>query len=300
VAIFLNQSVAPRVISLSIYPLFNNIYFPTIHTDMKHIIIMGATSGIGLRIAEIYATAGWRVGIAGRKDDVMKELRSRFPKQIEWSHIDITHREAPRQLKSLIDSLGGMDIYLHISGIGYENPSLNSEHEIATVRTNVLGFTQMIDTAFKYFRDSCEGHGQIAAITSIAGTKGIGQLASYSSSKKFQQTYLQALEQLANTLSLDISFTDIRPGWIRTPLLKADREYPMTMELDRVAPLIIKAIRRRTRVAVIDWRWATAYFFWRLIPGRLWVRIPLQVSTPATPVETIEQKVTESLEAQPE
>ena len=264
---------------------------------MKRIVIMGATSGIGLRVAEMYATAGWRVGIAGRKDEVMKDLKNRFPEEIEWAHIDVTRREAPRQLKDLIEKLGGMDIYLHVSGIGYENLSLNTERETATVRTNVLGFTQMVATAFKYFRDNNDGKGQIAAVTSVAGTKGIGELASYSASKKFQQTYLQALEQICSIQSLKIRFTDIRPGWIRTPLLEDDREYPMTMDLDSVAPIIVRAIRKRIRVAVVDWRWAIGWFFWRLIPGFLWVKLPVSVSRPATKPETVENTIIEDYAA---
>ena len=34
---------------------------------MKRIVIMGATSGIGLHVAEALAATGWRVGVAGRK-----------------------------------------------------------------------------------------------------------------------------------------------------------------------------------------------------------------------------------------
>lgn len=263
---------------------------------MKRIVIIGATSGIGLKVAEMYATAGWRVGVAGRKDEVMKDLAKRFPKNIEWEHIDVTHREAPARLKNLIEKLGGMDIYLHVSGVGFENVTLNAEHETDTVRTNVLGFTQLVATAFKYFRDN-GGKGQIAAVTSIAGTKGIGELASYSSSKKYQQTYLQALEQLANMQGLRIAFTDIRPGWVRTPLLKDNQEYPMTMELEDIVPLVVRAIRKKTRVAVIDWRWAVGYFFWKLLPGRLWVRIPVKVSKPAAPAQIAENTVEENAAA---
>lgn len=60
----------------------------------------------------------------------------------------------------------------------------------------------------------------------------------------------------------------------------------MTMNEEKVVPLIIKAIKRRSRIAVVDWRWAVAVAFWRLIPGFLWVRIPLTISHEATPEQT--------------
>lgn len=245
---------------------------------MKRIIIMGATSGIGLRVAEIYAMAGWRVGVAGRKDEVMTRLKSRFPSNIEWKHIDVNEKSSSTRLLELIYALGGMDIYLHASGICIENQTLVTDQETTTLETNVVGFARMIVTAFKYFRDRCGGVGQIAAVTSIAGTKGIGELASYSASKKFQQTYLEALEQYSRMNGIAVSFTDLRPGWTRTPLISPDRIYPMTMETDKVAAEIVKGIMRRTRVKVIDRRWAALYHLWNIIPSCIWTRIPLRVS----------------------
>lgn len=245
---------------------------------MKRIVIMGATSGLGLKVAEIYALAGWRVGVAGRKEEVMMDLKRRFADRIEWRYIDITKRSATSELQDLIESLGGMDIYLHVSGICIENRSLVTDSEVKLLDTNVVGFARMIVTAFKYFRDHRDGKGQIAAVTSIAGTKGIGELASYSASKKFQQTYLDALEQYSRMNGMAVCFTDLRPGWTRTPLISSDRVYPMTMDADKVAVEIVRGIMHRKRVKVIDYRWAAIYHLWRLIPSWLWSRIPVRVS----------------------
>lgn len=265
---------------------------------MKRIVIMGATSGIGLRVAEIFAKAGWLVGAAGRKEKVMRKLQSDFPDRVRYAQINIDDNEASARLRDLISRLGGMDIYLHVAGIGYENESLVTDHDVATASTNVVGFTRMIDTAFRYFR-SHGRRGRIAAITSVAGTNGIGQLASYSASKKYQQTYLTALDQLARMQKLDISFTDIRPGWIRTPLLNPDRIYPMTMDLDTAVVGIVRAIIARKRVCVVDWRWNIAVALWKLIPDCIWERLPIYVSAPATKEEEVENDATEAVLTKP-
>lgn len=243
---------------------------------------MGATSGIGLCVAERLAADGHMLGVAGRKDAVMKDLAARYPGNVRWEHIDITKDDATDRMRTLIRKMGGMDVYFHISGIGYENDSLHPAKEIATMQTNVVGFTRMVDAAFRYFRDKAGGKGQIAAITSVAGTNGLGHIAAYSASKRFQQTYLRALNQFATIQHLDIRFTDIRPGWIRTPLLDPDQNYPMIMQLPYAVPRILRALRRRARVAVIDWRWNLLVGLWRLVPNALWVRIPMPVNSLAS------------------
>lgn len=244
---------------------------------MKRIVIMGATSGIGLAVAEKLARSGHKVGVAGRKIGIMKALQKKYPENIVWEEIDVTRDDAPQYLHKLIEKLGGMDTYFHVAGIGYENRFLSPKEEIATVETNVTGFVRMIDTAFAYFRDNKQP-GKIAAITSVAGTRGIGEIASYSASKSFGQTYLEALEQLAHLQNLNIRFVDIRPGWIRTPLLNPDEEYPMTMKLSYAGPLIIKSIEGKRAVRYIDWRWGLMVKLMKAVPRCLWVRYPLHVA----------------------
>lgn len=248
---------------------------------MKKIIIMGATSGIGLRAAVTLALAGWKVGVAGRKEEVMRRLRKRFPDSVEWERIDVLEPDAPKKLLRLIKKLGGMDIYFHVSGIGFIDRELKVADEVATVNTNAVGFTRMVSTVYNYYRRSGRP-GQIAAITSVAGTRGLGPLAAYSASKRFCQTYLVALEQLARAEKVRVSFTDIRPGWVRTPLLAADRNYPLTMTMHYAVPRILRAIMERRRVAVIDWRWNLITDLWCLIPDALWVRMPVKLSTHAS------------------
>lgn len=252
---------------------------------MKRVVIMGATSGIGLNLAEKLALEGMQLGVAGRKTEVLRELQQKYPSQIHYATIDITAADAADKLQGLIGRMGGMDVYVHVAGIGFDSDPLEPAKEIATMQTNVVGFTRMIDAAYLYFREHHGGHGHIAAVTSVAGTNGIGRLAAYSASKRFQQTYLRALNQLANINGLKIKFTDIRPGWIRTPLLDPDRNYPMIMQLPYAVGKIASAIERKARVAVVDWRWNIVVGLWRLIPNALWVRLAIPVDSVATPVQ---------------
>ena len=236
-------------------------------------IIIGASSGIGNEVARLLLQRGWHCGIAARRTEPLEQLRSEYPQLTETETIDITSEEAPERLLQLIERLGGMDLYFHASGIGKQNRDLQTDIEMRTVDTNAMGFTQMVDTAFNYLASHDGGH--IAAISSIAGTKGLGPAPSYSATKAFQNTYLQALEQLANARRLNIRFTDLRPGFVDTPLLDGDNHFPMMLRPQQVAKEMVESIERRRHVRVIDWRWRIITALWRLIPRSIWRKLSL-------------------------
>ena len=190
---------------------------------MKRIVIMGATSGIGLETAKRCIAAGWRVGAAGRRSEELERLRGLAPQQVETEAIDVTDDAAPAALERLIERLDGMDVYLHVAGVGSQNPQLDPAVELHTVRTNVEGFTRMTTAAYGYF--AAHGGGRIAVVSSIAGTRGLGVAAAYSASKRFQNTYIDSLAQLARMQGSKIRFTDIRPGFVATALLR-NADYP--------------------------------------------------------------------------
>ena len=167
-----------------------------------------------------------------------------------------------------------MDMYFHSSGIGYQNTRLDADIELNTLETNGTGFTRLVGTAFRYFKE--KGRGHIAVISSIAGTKGLGVAPAYSATKRFQNTYIDALEQLAGMQKLNIRFTDIRPVFVATSLLNDGKNYPMLMKTPYAAKLIVKAVRKHKRVAIIDWKYSILVFFWKLIPRCIWKRMKVK------------------------
>ncbi|MCM1152315.1 MAG: SDR family NAD(P)-dependent oxidoreductase [Muribaculum sp.] len=244
---------------------------------MKRIVIMGASSGIGKALAETLASRGVRVGLAARHTSPLEDLKRRWPDEVEYERIDVNSREGPSRLFGLVSRLGGMDIYIHVAGIGYDNPDLNPDREASIIETNASGFARMTSAVFDWYR-SRGLRGRIVGVTSVAGTKGIGIYSAYSASKKCAQTYLTALAQLACSEGLDIGVTDIRPGWIRTPLLHEDVKYPMEMSERYAVVLILRAIVERRRVAYIDCRWGILSRLWRAMPEALWIKLGGMVS----------------------
>ena len=240
---------------------------------MKKAIIIGGTSGIGLSTAQLLHSKGYMVGIAGRRGELLNQISSQLGERVATKVIDVCKDDAPERLLALSEEMGGVDLIFLAAGIGWQNPRLEKDVELTTCETNVLGFTRMITCAYRYFAE--RGGGHIAAITSIAGTKGLGAAPAYSATKRYQNAYIQCLAQQSHFNGKNIVFTDIRPGFVATDLLKGGK-YPMQLSPDDVARKIVKAIEHKRRKVVIDWKYAILTALWRLIPDCIWERMNIK------------------------
>ena len=251
---------------------------------------MGATSGIGQDVARLLAANGYEVGIAGRREERLVQMAQATPGIVTHRQIDVTKEDAPTELYKLIEELGGMDLYFHSSGIGWENVALDADKELKTVETNGVGFVRMVSAAYNWFAEQradeakqrAEGDEQragdkerkarIACITSIARTRGLGAAPAYSATKRMQAHYLECLSQQARMRHLNIGITDIRPGFVATDLI-AGSHFPLQLKAEDVARTIVRAIERGSEVVTIDWRYRLLVAAWQLIPRWLWVSL---------------------------
>lgn len=241
---------------------------------------MGASSGIGHGVARLLLERGWHLALAARRTEPLAALAIKYPGQVCYASIDITQENSEAKLRKLIDEMGDIDLYVHVSGVGWQNMNLEPSKELCTVGTNAQGFARMVGEAYRYFAK--RNHGHIAVVSSIAGTKGLGAAPAYSATKAFDAVYVEALEQQAHMRGLDIHFTDIRPGFVRTALLGDGRRYPMLMNPDRVARAIVHAILHRRHVVVIDWRYRLLTALWRCVPRWLWRTMKVSNSSTAS------------------
>lgn len=237
---------------------------------------MGATSGIGQEVAKLLAANGYEVGIAGRREERLVQMAQATPGIVAHRQIDVTKEDAPTELQKLIEELGGMDLYFHSSGIGWENVALDADKELKTVETNGVGFVRMVSAAYNWFAEQRAGDkerkARIACITSIARTRGLGAAPAYSATKRMQAHYLECLSQQARMRHLNIGVTDIRPGFVATDLI-AGSHFPLQLKAEDVARTIVRAIERGSEVVTIDWRYRLLVAAWQLIPHWLWVRL---------------------------
>ena len=117
---------------------------------MKKAIIIGATSGIGQEVAKCLLLEGWKIGVAGRRQSSLENLQRAAPDQIQIQALDVTQEDASEKLNLLIDKLGGMDLFLLSSGIGFQNMDLK-EWELQSLLT-----TESVTTQFAYIKTEAD------------------------------------------------------------------------------------------------------------------------------------------------
>ena len=218
----------------------------------KKIIIIGASSGIGKRLAELYAESGNRVGISGRRAELLEQIRQQYPHQTEQECFDVTGSQNINHLQALVKKLDGMDILIISAGTGESSEELNWGIDKMTVDTNVNGFTEIANWAFNYFVK--QGHGQLAIISSVGANRGGLHAPAYNASKAFQSSYAYGLSLKAGRLNKNVSVTCIEPGFLDTKMAKSNKLF-WVVPVDKAARQIIRAIEKRRRKVYVSRRW---------------------------------------------
>jgi short-subunit dehydrogenase len=235
----------------------------------KKIIIIGATSGIGREMALIYLRDGHQVGITGRRQQLLLELKSKFPEQVFMESFDVREANATFYLDKLCHAMNGFDLLIYNAGVGYPSIELNTETERETTLVNVNGFVAIADYAFNFFRE--QGYGQLAVISSIACITGSSWAPAYSASKAFISNYAEGLNMKAYAQHSNILVTDIRPGFINTKEADGYKRFWAATPV-KAAIQIVHAIEKKKRVAYVTKRWWMIAILLKVLPYWLYKR----------------------------
>ena len=228
---------------------------------MRKAIVIGSSTGIGRALAEVLAENGYEVGLAGRNTQLMGEIAARLPTRGYVKAIDVTRTEEARaRLIELADEMGGVELIVVNSGVGDYDPDW--DEELGIIEVNVKGFAAMASRALEYFIQRGAGH--LVGITSIAALRGLR--AAYSGSKAFASIYLEALRFKADGLGVDVTVTDVKPGFVATPMTEGRRDMFWVASADEAARQIYDAIRNKKRHVYVTRRWRLMAWVMKTLP----------------------------------
>lgn len=186
----------------------------------RHVFITGATSGIGLECARIFAQHGDHVLLAGRREDrlaaVKAELETAYGVQVHALVLDVRNRaDVEAKVKPAIEAFGGVDVLVNNAGLAqglddFQDSSIDDA--VTMIDTNVKGLIYVTKAVLPFMMAQNSGH--IVNMGSTAGIYAYPKGAVYCATKAAVKTLSDGIRM--DTIGTDIKVTTIQPGIVET------------------------------------------------------------------------------------
>lgn len=194
----------------------------------KLAIVTGSTSGIGLGIAKALAAQGANLVINGfgqahEIEKLMKHLSDEYKVTVEYDGADLSKaQEIERMMNHINRKHGGVDILVNNAGIQHVAPveKFPVEKWNAVLDINLSAVFHTTRLALPHMKQ--KNWGRILNIASVHGVVASVEKSAYVASK-------HAVVGLTKVIALENARTGVTancicPGWVLTPLVKAQIE----------------------------------------------------------------------------
>jgi short-subunit dehydrogenase len=178
---------------------------------MKRIFLTGASSGIGLAIAQALSAGGHDVWGTSRKIERIPRLPGMHPLTL-----DLADRDSLGQIfRNALHEAGQFDVVINNAGSGYFGPAeaLSREHLAAHLQVLFLGQVELLHCALESMRTQEEG-GLIISVSSLASRLPVPFMAAYNASKAALASYIMSLQ--LELPDHKVRLVDLQPADIRT------------------------------------------------------------------------------------
>ena len=234
---------------------------------MPTVLLLGATSDIGVAIAKKFASEKFDIFLAGRKPEILKPLESdihiRYGVACKSLAFDALEYESHAGFFRSISPKP--DISICVFGI-LENEEEAFDDWILTKRmidTNYTGAVSILNVVAKYY--IAENKGTIIGISSVAGDRGRASKLIYASSKAAFTTYLAGLRN--KCFKHHVHVLTVQPGFVYTKMTE-NQVLPklITSTPVQVANIIYNAYLKKKNIIYVKWFWRYIMRFIQCIP----------------------------------
>ena len=183
----------------------------------------------------------------------------------------VVNADAVQDAADALRNNSASDILIANAGIGGNNK------ETQTLKPSRKKVIDIIVSArairFRMFAgDVKRGSGQLVAISSLAGFRGLPKSAAYCASKAGMTAFFESVR--LDVQNKGVAVTIIQPGFIKTPLTSGrENKMPFLMELEDSIPHFLRAIEKKKKFAAFPWQLATIVRAGKFFPAWLYDKI---------------------------
>jgi meso-butanediol dehydrogenase/(S,S)-butanediol dehydrogenase/diacetyl reductase len=201
----------------------------------KRVLITGGASGIGAATAARFLEEGSSVCVLDRDPKAREQIRKALPELAETLDADVSNRkQAQAAFDDSISIMGGVDVLINNAGISirHEFLEITPEEWDRVIAVNLTGVFNMAQIAARHMWE--RGEGVILQTASTNGIMGYPYYADYNATKA---GVIELTKSMALELAPKVRVCAVAPGYVITPMQRAEYTDEMFEELNRKIPL---------------------------------------------------------------
>lgn len=229
----------------------------------KTALITGASSGIGLELAHLFAQDGYRLVLVARNRAALRQvgddLQSRYGITVRIAPKDLAHPASPDELYHELQESGVvLDILVNNAGFGVAGAFLNTKwnDESEMIQVNIAALTHLTKLFLPQIRAR---EGKLLNVSSMAAFQPGPFMAAYYASKAYVLSFSEALaEEMVGT---GVTVTCLCPGPVNTNFQKraylqgtAMMKSPLAVEVREVARIGYEGMKQGRRIIIPGWK----------------------------------------------
>lgn len=235
------------------------------------VVISGASSGLGLALAQHYLQQGAHIAACARRTDLLQALSEQFPGQVYCYPLDVRDAAALQAAAhDFITRAGVPDIVIANAGVSRGTLTDYAEDVDAfqqVMDINVMGVVKTFQPFMSAMRKA--GNGTLVGVASVAGFRGIPGSEAYSASKAALISYLESLR--VELHGSGVSVVTLCPGYIETPMTEINPyAMPFILPANEAARRMARVIAARKSFAVVPWQMGLVGSLLKILPNWLY------------------------------
>lgn len=244
----------------------------------QHVVITGASSGLGAELAEQIAKRGGRVTLIARRKKQLDDVAARIIADGGSAFAvpaDVTDQSA---IQAAIDDAmkehGPVDVLIANAGV---SPNMSvAEMDVAliqdTMKLNFFGVVYAVNAVLPQMIERKSG--TVLAISSVAAFRGIPTMAPYCASKSAVTAWMESLRSELDHMESGVRMVTSHPGYIRTSMTAdTEADMPFLLDVDTAAGLLIGGLNSDTSQIDFPWQLIAMFRVACRLPNRLYDRV---------------------------
>jgi short-subunit dehydrogenase len=242
----------------------------------KHVVITGASSGLGKALALEMAAQGARVTLMARRKEQLDSVAEQIVAAGGAAFAvatDVTSQESVTESTSrAVETFGPVDVLVANAGISPNNSARNLDIAVAeeSMRINYFGVIYGMQAVLPSMIE--RGRGGVLVISSLAALRGIPTMAPYCASKSAVTAWIESLRPELNSLGIQTTVAHL--GYIKTPMTEGNQEImPFLVEVDDAARRLVEGMKKGKAEIRFPWQLVLLFKLAAALPGSLYDKL---------------------------